>query len=340
MKKYILSFVLVIFILLSTGYAAVTNMNINTVGVKTLSKTTEITITANAKIKDYEVVKLISSKKLYIDFKNAKCKISKSNIPVNKDYIKAVRSAQNQVKPEYVTRVVIDLEKWINYEVKLSPNQRQLRIIFDRPSTTVSRAPATTNKTSNRNNTAVAKKVVVLDPGHGGKDPGAVFSGVYEKTLNLDIADRTAKLLEKKGIKVYMTRENDEYLTLAERPAMAKSLNADLFISIHNNSMPANFKGSMVMYNNKNDSGNKIRNSEIAQIIQDNLVADVKTGDIGARVRNDLAVLKGIGDTPAALIEVACMSDSSDLASLKKVNFRQKAAQSIADSIVEVLKKI
>jgi len=339
MKKYILSFVLVIFTLLSTGYAAVTNMNINTVGVKTLSKSTEITITANAKIKDYEVVKLLSSKKLYIDFKNAKCKITKSNIPVNKDYIKAVRSAQNQIKPEYVTRVVIDLEKWINYEVKLSANQRQLKIIFDRPSTTVSRAP-TTNKTSNRNNTSVAKKIVVLDPGHGGKDPGAIFGGVYEKTLNLDIAQKTAKILEKKGIKVYMTRENDEYLTLAERPAMAKSLNADLFISIHNNSMPANFKGSMVMYNDKNDSQNKIRNSKIAEIIQDNLVADLKTGDIGARVRNDLAVLKGIGETPAALIEVACMSDSSDLALLKKVNFRQKAAQSIADSIVEVLKKI
>lgn len=339
MKKYILSFVLVIFTLLSTGYAAVTNININTVGVKTLSKSTEITITANAKIKDYEVVKLISSKKLYIDFKNAKCKIPKSNISVNKDYIKAVRSAQNQVKPEYVTRVVIDLEKWIDYEVKLSANQRQLKIIFDRPSTTVSRAP-TSNKTSSRNDTAVAKKVVVLDPGHGGKDPGAVFSGVYEKTLNLDIAERTAKILEKKGIKVYMTRENDEYLTLAERPALAKSLKADLFISIHNNSMPANFKGSMVMYNNKNDSGNKIRNAKIAEIIQDNLVADLKTGDIGARVRNDLAVLKGIGDTPAALIEVACMSDKNDLASLKKVNFRQKAAQSIADSIVEVLKKI
>lgn len=340
MKKYILSFVLVIFTLLSTGYAAQTNMNINTVGVKTLSKTTEITITANAKIKDYEVVKLLSSKKLYVDFKNAKCKISKSNISVNKDCIKAIRSAQNQIKPEYVTRVVIDLDKWINYEVKLSANQRQLRIIFDRPNTTVSRAPTSTNKTSNRNNTAVSKKIVVLDPGHGGKDPGAVFSGVYEKNLNLDIAERTAKILEKKSIKVYMTRDNDEYLTLAERPAMAKSLKADLFISIHNNSMPANFKGSMVMYNNTNDSGNKFRNAKIAELIQDNLVSDLKTGDIGARVRNDLAVLKGIGDTPAALIEVACMSDKNDLVSLQKVNFRQKAAQSIADSIVEVLKKI
>lgn len=339
MKKYILSFILAIFTLLSVSFAAVSNININTVGVKTLSKTTEITITANSKIKDYEVVKLVSNKKLYIDFGNAKCKISKSNIPVNKDFIKAVRSAQNQVKPKYVTRVVIDLEKWVDYEIKLSANQRQLKIIFDRPSNTVSRAP-TTNKTSNRNNTTLSKKIVVLDAGHGGKDPGAIFGGTYEKTLNLDITKRVAQILEKKGIKVYLTRDNDEYLTLAERPAIAKSLKADLFISIHNNSMPANFKGSMVMYNDTNDSKNKIRNSKIAQIIQNNLVADVKTGNIGARVRNDLAVLKGIGETPAALIEVACMSDKKDLASLKTVNFRQKAAQSIADSIVEVLNKI
>jgi N-acetylmuramoyl-L-alanine amidase len=80
-------------------------------------------------------------------------------------------------------------------------------------------------------------KHVVLDAGHGGKDPGAVGAGgIREKTVVLDIAKRVKKILEAKGgYKVSLTRSRDRYLTLDERTAYANKKEADLFVSIHAN---------------------------------------------------------------------------------------------------------
>lgn len=84
-------------------------------------------------------------------------------------------------------------------------------------------------------------KVVVLDPGHGGKDPGAVGStGYYEKTANLKIALYLKEYLENElGLTVIMTRTGDKYLDLKTRTAVANDNGADLFISIHNNASPS-----------------------------------------------------------------------------------------------------
>lgn len=79
-----------------------------------------------------------------------------------------------------------------------------------------------------------SKKVVMLDPGHGGQDPGAISkSGHYEKDLTLKMARETRKLLEKAGYKVVMTRDSDVYVTLRGRVKKAHAAKADLFISIH-----------------------------------------------------------------------------------------------------------
>lgn len=82
------------------------------------------------------------------------------------------------------------------------------------------------------------KLLVVLDPGHGGKDPGAVANGVKEKDLNLAIGLKLEKVLKAKGINVYMTRNTDVYLKLQERTDIANSKNADMFVSIHANALP------------------------------------------------------------------------------------------------------
>ncbi|MDR3265157.1 MAG: N-acetylmuramoyl-L-alanine amidase [Synergistaceae bacterium] len=82
------------------------------------------------------------------------------------------------------------------------------------------------------------KLLVVLDPGHGGKDPGAVGNGFREKDINLNIGLQMEKALKAKGIDVRMTRSTDVYLTLQERTDIANKLNADMFVSIHVNSLP------------------------------------------------------------------------------------------------------
>ena len=83
----------------------------------------------------------------------------------------------------------------------------------------------------------VQKPVVILDPGHGGKDPGAqAWTGEYEKDIVLDVAERVARRLRKAGdVDVVMTRSGDEYIELAERRDMSRKWNADVFVSIHAN---------------------------------------------------------------------------------------------------------
>lgn len=94
--------------------------------------------------------------------------------------------------------------------------------------------------------------VVAIDAGHGGKDTGANENGVTEKDINLGVAQKLAELLKKKGFKVIMTRDNDKFINLSDRPAKANKEKADLFISIHTNSVDAsnpnrkNVEGSQV----------------------------------------------------------------------------------------------
>ncbi len=82
------------------------------------------------------------------------------------------------------------------------------------------------------------KLLVVLDPGHGGKDPGAVANGVNEKDLNLAIGLEMERALLAKGFDVHMTRRTDVYLKLQERTDIANRYNADMFVSIHANALP------------------------------------------------------------------------------------------------------
>lgn len=94
--------------------------------------------------------------------------------------------------------------------------------------------------------------VVAIDAGHGGKDTGANENGVTEKEINLGVAKKLAEILKKKGFKVIMTRDNDKFINLSDRPAKANKEKADLFISIHTNSVDAsnpnrkNVEGSQV----------------------------------------------------------------------------------------------
>lgn len=81
--------------------------------------------------------------------------------------------------------------------------------------------------------------VIVLDPGHGGKDPGAVANGLREKDLNLQIAKRLRDYLKEQGCRVRLTREDDRYLKLSERTALANQWGADVFVSVHINALPA-----------------------------------------------------------------------------------------------------
>jgi len=104
------------------------------------------------------------------------------------------------------------------------------------------------NDNISRGGTRIKSYAVVIDAGHGGKDPGAIYGGISEKDLNLDIAKRLYTLLENQGIQLYMTRTNDTYIDLYDRSGLANKVNADLLISVHNNAGPSGTTGSMSLY--------------------------------------------------------------------------------------------
>ena len=86
--------------------------------------------------------------------------------------------------------------------------------------------------------TGGGRKTIVIDPGHGGKDPGAAANGVTEKNINLAVGLELAKALTARGYNVVMTRQTDIYLKLQERTDIANNVNADLFVSVHINALP------------------------------------------------------------------------------------------------------
>lgn len=81
-------------------------------------------------------------------------------------------------------------------------------------------------------------KIIVIDAGHGGKDPGAVGNGLQEKKVVFEIAKKTEQILKKRGYKVFLTRTNDTFWNLQKRTKFANAKNADMFISIHANAAP------------------------------------------------------------------------------------------------------
>lgn len=179
-----------------------------------------------------------------------------------------------------------------------------------------------------------AKKLVVIDAGHGGVASGAVYGNLLEKNLNLDIAKRLNELLKKKGVNTYMLREDDSSIGNYERAYIANHLNAKLYLSIHNNAMDnRNYSGTMTLY--CPSSGKEgFTGKTFAGIIQQTVLGSLKTVDRKVVSRPDLIVLKAT-NMPAALVEVAYMTNVSDRSNLQKTSFRQKVAQALCDSIVK-----
>lgn len=177
--------------------------------------------------------------------------------------------------------------------------------------------------------------VVVIDAGHGGKETGAIYGGVYEKNLNLDIAKRLNNLLKAQGVKTYMTRTDDRYVGLYARSELANKVKADLFVSVHNNAGYKKDSGTMTLYYpNANQTGKKV-----ASIVQKSLTSTLGSRSMGVISRPNLAVLRTT-DMPAILAEVGYMTNSKELSKLKTSSYKQKAAEALNSAILKSLNEI
>jgi N-acetylmuramoyl-L-alanine amidase len=179
----------------------------------------------------------------------------------------------------------------------------------------------------------------VIDAGHGGDESGAIYGGIEEKDLNLDIANRLYNLLKNKNINVYMTRTTDKDVGLYDRANMANDLNASLFLSIHNNAYYSDQKGTETLYFPAGSSISGVTGKDFAQTIQNKLVGALKTVNRGIVERPGLAVLNKT-TMPAALAEIAFMTNSDDMANLKSDTFKQKAAEALCDAVITTLNQM
>lgn len=127
-----------------------------------------------------------------------------------------------------------------NQIMVLEPNgDNDYRLVLDFVAAKDTPRVATTNNNSQTSNDA-KKHIIVIDPGHGGKDPGCIGrGGTQEKTIVLSIGQKLRNALKNAGFTVYMTRNSDTYLKLADRATIAEKKKADLFISIHANANPS-----------------------------------------------------------------------------------------------------
>ncbi|MFK7694214.1 N-acetylmuramoyl-L-alanine amidase [Paenibacillus sp. HJGM_3] len=194
---------------------------------------------------------------------------------------------------------------------------------------------------------AEAAKIMV-DAGHGGSDPGAIgVTGLKEKEVNLDIAQKLQSELILRGYEVAMTRQDDRYISLADRVAITNASNSDLFVSIHANSNPSSaISGTQVLYYDQDypqsdypasDAMTALtpKSKALAQSVLSSVLAVAKLPNKGL-VPSAVYVVR-MGQIPSILVETAFLSNWSDSYVLADNTMRQKFASGIADGIQAIL---
>lgn len=169
---------------------------------------------------------------------------------------------------------------------------------------------------------------IVIDPGHGDHDPGAVADDIYEKDITLDIALKTEKLLKDAGYKVRLTRDDDSFLELGERAEFANKRNAKVFISIHCNSLEdGNGQGIETYYGESKTKADVT----LAEKIQKCLIT--QTGARDREVKEATYTVLVRTEMPASLVEVGFMTNDAERAQLMDEHYQELVAQGIAEGI-------
>jgi len=193
--------------------------------------------------------------------------------------------------------------------------------------------------------------VVVLDPGHGGQDSGAMVAGILEKDLTLDIAQRVDRLLQSQGLATVMTRVGDSYISLAERAALTDRVRDCVLVSIHFNEGNKPVSSGVETYyaDHQTPAGSPIiswlpllqriaaaapnlESQSLAAFIQTALVQRTKAIDRGTKAEQ-FFVITNVRH-PAVLVEAGFLTNKEDIARLSSVEYREQIATAITEGIV------
>lgn len=331
-------------------------------------------------------------RRLYVDFDDAvlSSKLAKA-IPINDGLLKAARAGQYD--PDTV-RVVLDIESIEDF--KIFPLSDPYRIVIDvsgekkaaaapaQPITDSSgkevpqirRSPAAVvpPNTSLIQQLGLKVNTIVLDPGHGGKDPGAIGrGGLKEKDVTLKLAMMLKeKLTREAGAKIILTREADVFIPLEERTAIANSQDADLFVSIHVNASPRRAASGIETYilslsNNEEarrvaarENATSTRSVSDLEFILNDLIKTAKTNDsaklasvvqdnlvTGLRKKFDSVRSNGVKGAPfyvlvgtkmpAVLVEVSFISNPDEEKRLRDEAYLNEVVEGIAAGIMHYM---
>lgn len=327
---------------------------------------------------EYDAFLLDSPNRLVIDLKDTKI----SGTPkISKNKLISDFRIGNQSKING-KRLVFELNNNVNIKKKFTiepqAGQKNWRLVIDLSSQGLSDPSPKSNLKNNYTGAVKRKKIVVLDPGHGGKDPGAIGRSykTYEKNITLSMGKELQKQLEAKGFKVYMTRSTDIFIPLRKRVAIARNYHADLFISIHADSaLNRNARGlsvytlsekasdkeaeALAERENKADIIDGMDFSDNSPEINDVLIslsqndsrnksskfAGYVVTEMKQRVKLVSNAHKFAGfavlkapDIPSVLIELGYLSNYSEEKFLRQPSYRKKLGEAITKSVVRYFK--
>ena len=184
-------------------------------------------------------------------------------------------------------------------------------------------------------------KTIYIDPGHGGRDPGAIYKDIKESDINLQISKYLKEELENNGAKVYLTRIGDYDLSennarnhkkndLTARARLINESNCDMYISIHLNSDPSpTWNGIQIFYTDNNEN-----NKKIAETIKEQLKLKRKTKEL-----KNMYLFKKISQ-PGILIEAGFISNPNDRYKLKQSEYQQELSKNITEGIIKYFKNM
>ena len=182
----------------------------------------------------------------------------------------------------------------------------------------------------------VYDKVLLLDAGHGGSDPGAVANGLREKDLNLNMVLLIQEHLAGTGIQVYLTRDDDSRPENIKRAATANEI-ADFMVSIHMNATTnAVANGTETLYVGNETSSAKLTSKKAAEVIQSHLIQAINRTNRGIKERPDLIILNST-TVPTVLVEVCFLTNPGDALMIADEKNQEIAAKAIADAIIELM---
>jgi len=321
---------------------------------------------------EFRADKLTNPDRIFIDIMGSIVKLEDTfkQIKIDDGVVKTVRTAQFN---EEITRVVFDLYREAKYEVfsLIEPDRVVIDIFKSGKEAAISQTlPAKPEEKSAPGPEITGKRVVIIDPGHGGKDPGAIGpTGLKEKDVTLGIALYLEKLLKGAGISTYLTRSKDEFVYLENRTNFANQKNGFVFVSLHANSvlnhrpsaegietfvLSSKYIGASardvadrenrasrahpevdtdlaLIIADLEESANIKYSLDFADIVQKKLVNYLKLENRGVK-QAPFVVLKG-ANMVAVIVEVGFISNPKEEKLLKTSKFRENAAQALFEAI-------